>query len=72
MTVIRQYVGEHDPRAPYISPLYADLHGLPPLRIQVGGSDILLNDSTRLAECARAAGLDVTLEIWPDMWHGRC
>lgn len=66
----RYYVGDQDPTTlPLASPLYADLHGLPPLLIQVGRDEILLSDSTRLAEKAQAAGVDVTLEVWPDMMH---
>jgi acetyl esterase/lipase len=65
----RAYTGIHDLKHPLISPLYADLRGLPPLLIQVGMDEILLDDSTRLAEKARAAGVDVTLEIWDDMDH---
>jgi monoterpene epsilon-lactone hydrolase len=63
------YVGVSDPRAPLASPIYADLSGLPPLLIQVGENEVLLDDSTRLAERAEAAGVDVTLEVWPDMIH---
>jgi len=63
------YMGNRDPRTPLASPLYADLHGLPPLLIQVGTSETLLDDSTRLAERAKAAGVDVTLEVWDDMIH---
>jgi len=63
------YVGDSDPRAPLASPLYADLSGLPPLLVQVGENEVLLSDSTRLAERAEAAGVDVTLEVWPDMIH---
>ncbi len=63
------YMGDADPRTPLISPLYADLQGLPPLLIQVGTSEVLLDDSTRLAERARAAGVNVTLEPWEDMIH---
>jgi acetyl esterase/lipase len=63
------YIGAHDIRSPLISPLYADLRGLPPLLIQAGGDEMLLSDSERLAEAARAAGVDATLEIWPRMWH---
>ncbi|HYB01969.1 MAG TPA: alpha/beta hydrolase, partial [Ktedonobacteraceae bacterium] len=51
------------------SPLYADLHGLPPLLIQVGSEEVLLDDSTSLAERARAAGGEVTLHIAEGMWH---
>jgi epsilon-lactone hydrolase len=65
-----RYVGPGgDPRAPLASPLYADLRGLPPTLIQVGDHEVLLDDSTRLAERARAAGVAVTLEVWPEMWH---
>jgi acetyl esterase/lipase len=62
-------LGDRDPRSPLASPLYADLTGLPPLLIQVGTAELLLDDSTRLAERAKAAGVDVTLEIWDDMIH---
>ncbi len=54
---------------PRISPLFADLHGLPPMLIQVGSAETLLDDSVRLAGVAGAAGVAVTLEIWPDMIH---
>jgi monoterpene epsilon-lactone hydrolase len=49
--------------------LYADLKGLPPLLVQVGTSEILLDDSLRLAERAKAAGVAVTLEPWEGMIH---
>ncbi|MBP7962386.1 MAG: alpha/beta hydrolase [Caldilineaceae bacterium] len=65
----RYYLGNQAPETPLASPLYADLHGLPPLLIQVGMDEILLSDSTRLAEKARAAGVDVTLQVWPQMMH---
>ncbi len=64
------YLGEGgDPRNPLASPLHADLTGLPPLLVQVGDSEVLLDDSTRLAERAKAAGVDVTLEVWDEMVH---
>ena len=63
------YLGGHDARDPRASPLYAELAGLPPLLVQVGDAEILLDDSTRVAERARAAGVDVTLEVWPEMIH---
>jgi acetyl esterase/lipase len=63
------YLGGADPRAPLASPLYADLKGLPPLLIQVGSDEILLSDSTELAERAKGAGVNVTLEIWEPMQH---
>jgi acetyl esterase/lipase len=49
--------------------LYAELHDLPPLLIQVGSAEVLLDDSTRLAARASAAGVRTTLEVWPDMIH---
>jgi acetyl esterase/lipase len=65
----RNYHQDTDPRHPLVSPLYASLNGLPPLMLQVGDHEILLNDSTRVAEKAREAGVDVTLRVWPGMWH---
>jgi acetyl esterase/lipase len=63
------YLGSADPRNPLASPLFGDLRGLPPLLIQVGTDEILLDDATTLAERAEAAGVEVTLEIWEEMWH---
>ena len=56
-------------RDPLASPLYADFHGLPPLYIQVGGDEALLDDAARLADAARAAGVDVQYEVWPEQQH---
>ena len=58
-----------DRRDPRLSPLFGDLAGLPPLLIQVGSSETLLANSTRLAAAAGAADVSVTLEIWPRMIH---
>jgi monoterpene epsilon-lactone hydrolase len=63
------YLGDADPRSPLASPLYADLRGLPPLLVQVGADEVLLSDSTRLAERAKAADVAVELEVWEEMWH---
>jgi len=63
------YLGAADARDPLASPLYADLAGLPPMLVQVGSAEILLDDSTRLAERARAVGVEVELETWDDMVH---
>jgi monoterpene epsilon-lactone hydrolase len=63
------YLSGTDPRTPLAAPLYADLDGLPPMLIQVGTAEILLDDSTRLADRAKKAGVDVTLEPWEDMIH---
>ncbi|HXR37032.1 MAG TPA: alpha/beta hydrolase fold domain-containing protein, partial [Candidatus Binataceae bacterium] len=63
------YLAGKDPRTPLASPLHADLKGLPPLLIQVGDAETLLDDSTRIAARARAAGVQVKLEVWPEMIH---
>ena len=63
------YCGSTDVRHPLVSPIYADLSGLPPLLIQVGTWETLLDDATRLTERAQAAGVDVTLEQWDEMIH---
>ena len=63
------YVAGHDPRDPLISALYADFAKFPPLVIHVGTDEVLLSDSTRLADKAGAAGVDVQIKIWPGMWH---
>ena len=63
------YLNGADPRTPLAAPLYADLAGLPPLLIQVGAAETLFDDSTRFAAKAKAAGVDVTLEEWPELFH---
>lgn len=63
------YAGESNLNNPLISPIHADLHGLPPLFIQVGSDEVLLDDSILLAEKAKATGVDVTLKIHDNMWH---
>jgi acetyl esterase/lipase len=63
------YLGTSDPTTPLASPLYGDLGGLPPLLIQVGADEVLLDDSVRVAEKARAAGTEVELTIWPVVPH---
>jgi monoterpene epsilon-lactone hydrolase len=65
----RLYVGSSDPRGPYVSPLFGDLAGLPPLLIQVGGGEVLLDDGIAIAHEARRQGVDMTLEVWPEMVH---
>lgn len=66
------YAGDIPLDDPRVSPLYADLSGLPPMFIQVGTSEILLNDSTRLASRAQEVGVEVELEVWQGemhVWH---
>ena len=65
----KHYLAGADPRMPLAAPLYAELSGLPPLLIQVGTAEILLDDSTRLAARAEAAGVEVELEAWEEMIH---
>jgi acetyl esterase/lipase len=65
----RHYVGGHDLRRPTISPVHADMHGLPPLLIQVGSDEILLSDAHRLADRARADGVQVNLNVLDTMCH---
>jgi len=59
-------MGRKDPR---VSPLYADLKGLPPMLVQVGSAETLLEDATRFAAAAGAADVSVTMEVWPHMIH---
>jgi epsilon-lactone hydrolase len=66
---VQMYLGDADPHTPLASPLYADLHGLPPLLIQVGTAEMLLDDSTRFARRAVQAGVLVELELWENMVH---
>jgi monoterpene epsilon-lactone hydrolase len=63
------YLAGADPETPLASPLHADLRGLPPLLIHVGSEEVLLDDARHLAERAQAAGVEATLEIWPEMVH---
>jgi epsilon-lactone hydrolase len=65
----RLYLGNADSSNPLASPLYADLSGLPPMLIHVGADETLRDDSTRLAEKARAAGVSVELKVWPVVPH---
>lgn len=63
------FLGEASPRDPLAAPLYGDYHNVAPIYIQVGGDETLLDDSTRVAERARAAGVEVRLDIFPEMQH---
>src|SRR5499426_263637 len=65
----RAYLGTADRRTPLASPLFADLRGLPPLLIQVGSEEVLLDDAVVLADRAKAAGVETSLEVWPAMIH---
>ena len=65
----RLYLGGRDPKDPACSPLFASHEGLPPMLIHAGTDEVLLDDSTRLAERCREAGVDVTLKVFEGMWH---
>lgn len=64
------FIGEKgDPKHPLANPLYTDYAGFPPIYIQVGDAETLLDDSRRIAERARKAGVDVKIDLFPDMQH---
>jgi acetyl esterase/lipase len=63
------YCEPHQQRFPMVSPVFADVEGLPPVFIQVGDDEILLSDSERFADACIAAGIETKLEVWPEMWH---
>jgi len=65
----KAYLGNNSATDPDISPLYADLSGFPPLLLQVGSGELLLDDTLRLADKARKDGVDVTAQVWPGMPH---
>ena len=72
LKIAQVYLAGKEPRAPLASPIHADLTGLPPLLIQVGGIEVLLDDSTLLKARANEAGVQVEMEVWDDMphvWH---
>ncbi|MGE0885021.1 MAG: alpha/beta hydrolase [Blastocatellales bacterium] len=63
------YLNETDTRHPLASPIFADLNGLPPLLIQVGGAEPFYDDSINLEAAAKACGVEVELEVWEEMIH---
>jgi acetyl esterase/lipase len=68
-TIADYYCAAEQRREPLVSPVFADVGGLPPLYIQVGDDEILLSDSERIAQKIEVAGGEVELEVWPKMWH---
>ncbi|MEW6298937.1 MAG: alpha/beta hydrolase [Thermodesulfobacteriota bacterium] len=69
LNMAKLYLGGKDPKTPLAAPLHADFRGLPPLLVQVGDAETLLDDATRVAERAKAAGVKVDLEVWDEMIH---
>ena len=65
----RYYAGETDAANPLISPFYADLQGLPPLLIQAGKNEILIDEIEQFSEKARQAGVEIVLDRWPGLFH---
>jgi monoterpene epsilon-lactone hydrolase len=68
--LIQGYLNGHSPGDPLASPLYGNLIGLPPIRVQAGDDEVLLEDSRRLVARAVAAGVDARLDVWEGMPHG--
>ena len=72
LKIAEVYMDGKNPKAPLASPIHADLTGLPPLLLQVGGIEVLLDDSIMLKSRAKEAGVPVEMEVWDDMphvWH---
>jgi acetyl esterase/lipase len=69
MRQLEVYRGKADKRDPLLSPVFGDLQGLPPSMIQIGSEEILRSGVEEFAEIGDAAGVEMVLEIWPDMWH---
>jgi epsilon-lactone hydrolase len=69
LRMAKMYAGDHDRKNPLLSPIHADYRGISPMLLQVGDAEILLDDSNRVAERAKAAGVKVELEVWPEMFH---
>ena len=68
-SVTRAYCPNHDPADPLISPLRGEVSGLPPTLIQCSGAEMLRDDGVRMADKLKAAGVPVTLEVWPRVFH---
>lgn len=69
LDIAKTYYGNANPENPLVSPLFAELAGLPPLLIQVGDAEVLLDDASRLAARAKLAGVTTHYQVWPDAFH---
>jgi acetyl esterase/lipase len=67
--MIDAYCADSDPKIPYLSPLQDNLKGLPKILMHVGDEEVLLDDSLEFAKKAKAAGVDLTVVVWPHMFH---
>jgi monoterpene epsilon-lactone hydrolase len=65
----KAYLGDADPLSPYASPIFHSMAGFPPMLLQVGSEEMLLDDSRSLAAKAKSDGVDVQLEVYPKMFH---
>jgi monoterpene epsilon-lactone hydrolase len=63
------YVGQHDTHDPYLSPIYGNLQGLPPLLVHAGEDELLRQDALGITDRAKSAGVEARVEIYPRMWH---
>ena len=66
---VSRYIEKESPNNPLISPVFGEISGFPPLLMQVGSDELLLSDSTRFADRAKASQVDVQLSVWEGMWH---
>lgn len=66
---MRNYVQKHNKKHPYVSPVFADLHGLPPMLIHVGSEEMMLSTSQKIYNNAIKSSVDVELDIAQGMWH---
>lgn len=67
--IIPLFTGNIKTKPTILSPVRQNFTGFPPMLIQVGNDEIILSDSTRLAERAKKCGVDVTIQVWDHMWH---
>jgi epsilon-lactone hydrolase len=68
-SLVRNFLGDGDRRDPYVSALYADLRGFSPIYLQAGADETLVDESRMFAERARQQGVEVRLDVFPDMLH---
>ena len=67
--MVSNYFQDNDPSDPFISPIFGDFTGLPPILIQAGNKEVLIDEALRLAERAKASNIDTTLELFDERLH---